>query len=157
MTATALSRGPAVVVVSSIVLGLALRRLARWLQADRPLPFAVVLGSTPRLVVASIHQLGGWVLRYWSLPLLVVTLVVETTGRAVPSPLVLLAVLAAVTALVEWRRRRPRLDPLRAGLLYLLHVTAYQVGVWQGGLRAGPARLHAAAPHKGHGPPDGSP
>ncbi|MHB0979430.1 MAG: mycofactocin biosynthesis glycosyltransferase MftF [Thermoleophilia bacterium] len=146
VTATALSQGPAVVVVSSIVLGLTLRRLARWLQAGRPLPLGVVLGSTPRLVVASIHQLGGWVLRYWSLPLLVVTLVVETTGRAVPSPLVPLAVLAAVTALVEWRRRRPRLDPLRAGLLYLLDVTAYQVGVWQGDLRAGPGSASGYPP-----------
>jgi mycofactocin glycosyltransferase len=156
VTATALSPGAAVVVASSTLLALTLRRLVRWLRADRPLPLRVVLGSTPRLVVASVHQLGSRVLRYWSLPLLAVALVNRATGSRMPSPLVPLTVLAAVTTLVEWRRRQPRLDPVRAGLLYLADVTAYQVGAWQGGLRA--ARLGFLLPPrtKGTGPPKGA-
>ncbi len=135
VTATALSPRAAAVVVSATLLALALRQLIRWLRADRSLPLGSVLLSTPRLLLASVHQLGGWVLRYWSVPLLALALVDGVTGSRAPSPLLPIATLAAVTALVEWRRRRPRLDPVRAGLLYLADVTAYQVGAWQGGLR----------------------
>ncbi|MEI8191651.1 MAG: hypothetical protein WCI75_18205, partial [candidate division NC10 bacterium] len=80
----------------------------------------------------------------------------RATGSRMPSPLVPLTVLAAVTTLVEWRRRRPRLDAARAGLLYLADVTAYQVGAWQGGLRA--ARLGFLLPPrtKATGPPKGA-
>jgi hypothetical protein len=42
--------------------------------------------------------------------------------------------LAAVPALVEWRTRRPRLDPLRWIAACLADDLAYGAGVWRGAL-----------------------
>jgi hypothetical protein len=44
--------------------------------------------------------------------------------------------LALVPPLVEWRQRRPALDPFRWSLAAIADDCAYGLGVWAGALRA---------------------
>jgi hypothetical protein len=75
----------------------------------------------------------------------------ELVGRALVRPWFPLTIAAALTSrrarrvavaaalvppLVEWTRRRPRLDPLRWTAFSLADDLAYSVGVWRGCVRA---------------------
>ncbi|MBI3257098.1 MAG: mycofactocin biosynthesis glycosyltransferase MftF [Actinobacteria bacterium] len=72
--------------------------------------------------------IASTITRTW-LPVFVLASLFSRRARAV----LLAAVL--VPGLVEWARRRPRLDPLRYVALRVLDDGAYATGVWQGCLR----------------------
>lgn len=61
---------------------------------------------------------------------------VATAAARRPAPRRLVAMAFAVTVLDDWRRRRPRLDPLRYAVASLADDIAYGVGVWAGCVRA---------------------
>ncbi len=76
------------------------------------------------------HWLAGQtiasaIMRTW-LPIFVLAAIFSKRAR------VILAGAAIVPALVEWARRRPRLDPLRYVALRILDDSAYAAGVWRG-------------------------
>lgn len=77
---------------------------------------------------ASLYHLGGNVARYYGLPLLAASLFM-------PALLPPVAVLLAVQPVFDHRRLKPGIGIARFTGLYILELSAYQIGVWRGCLK----------------------
>jgi mycofactocin glycosyltransferase len=88
----------------------------RWFEASR----LALLGHWHAWV-----SIARATIRVW-LPIALVVASVSKTARRI------LLASATVPALVEWVRKRPRLDPLRYVGLRVLDDAAYAIGVWEG-------------------------
>lgn len=106
-----------------------MRQKARQLrQAGVTLPARRFVGAILAEHGASLYHLGANVIRYYSLPLLLV-------GLFWPPLLLPLLILGLIPPITDYRRLRPRLAlPLFVGLSWL-ELAAYQVGVWRGCLQ----------------------
>lgn len=92
------------------------------------LPLREIVAAVLRQHGAGLYHLGANVVRYYSLPLLVASLLW-------PPLLAPALVLLAVPPVVDHRRLRPKISPISFTLLYWLEMTAYQLGVWRGCLK----------------------
>lgn len=108
--------------VEVVVKGGQLRRLGLGLGSGTALPAVL------RAHHAALYHLGVNVLRYYSLPLLVV-------GLMLPALLPALLVLALTPPLSDQVRLRPALPVWTFVGLYWVELTAYQLGIWAGCLR----------------------
>lgn len=112
-------------------------RLSRSLRgSDRPLRTAgelTVLG-----VSSTLAQLMHLLLRHWWPAAAVGATFSPRLRRA-------LVVAAAADTVIEWRRLRPELDPLRFAIALRLDDAAYGAGLWAGAARRG--SLRALTPH----------
>jgi mycofactocin glycosyltransferase len=138
------------------------------LLAGRPrLALSVVGLSTARLArQVRGHHLPAWLAVRWSAEavgwtvigighaatMLAAPVLAASGWRGKRSASVALA-LAVTPALVEWRRRRPELDPARWVLASLADDVAYGAGVWIGCLRS--ATVRPLLPVLGRPPPAG--
>ncbi|AHY47922.1 mycofactocin system glycosyltransferase [Rubrobacter radiotolerans] len=89
------------------------------------LPLRKVIAAVARQHGAGIYHLGTNVARYYSLPLLALSLLL-------PPVVIPAAVLLLVPAVVDWRRFRPEASLPEFVFLYCLELSAYQLGVWRG-------------------------
>ena len=106
-----------------------MRQKARQLrQAGVALPTRRIAGAILAEHGASLYHLGANVIRYYSLPLLLV-------GLFWPPLLLPLLILGLIPPVTDYWRLRPRLAlPLFVGLSWL-ELAAYQLGVWRGCLQ----------------------
>jgi mycofactocin system glycosyltransferase len=118
--------GAAIVAGTTAVLA---RRLAPY--TDEPWPLAVRIAGVG--TIAAGRMLGSALTRTWwpiALPV----------AAAVPRLRLPLATLAVAPPLLDWRGRRPPMDPLSYVAARLLDDVAYSAGVWQGCLERRTAR-----------------
>ena len=113
--------------VAVTALGASWLRLAGRLAGLRE-PHRVAADLAVRGHLAAWRQVARAIVRPWWPVSLVVAVVRPRTRRAIVA-----AVLVAPA--IEFRRRRPRLDPLRWMLMWLADDLAYSAGVWQGCIR----------------------
>jgi mycofactocin system glycosyltransferase len=98
------------------------RRLKR---LDVLVPLGWTIRALGREHAASLYHLSANVVRYYSLPLLIL-------GGVQPGLLPVLLLLFLVAPVGDYRRRRPNLSLPRFVSLYWLEMAAYQLGVWRG-------------------------
>lgn len=121
-------------VLAAAVTGVATARLARRLEGRTGAAYAVSVRLAARGTFGAGRLLAAATTRTW-LPLAAASAVPSRRARAA------LAAAVILPALVQWRERRPALDPVRWMVASLLDDAAYCAGVW-----AGCARERSLAP-----------
>ncbi len=113
--------------VAVAISGLATWRIARKLRrSEHPIRVAAVL--TAEGVLASVSQTMALLVRHWW-PLAIVASVFSRRMRRA------LLVSSVLDAALEYRRTRPRLDPVRFGIARRLDDLGYGAGVWFGAVK----------------------
>ena len=115
-------------VIASAVLGAGWLRLARKLANLRE-PHRVAAALTARSVLAASRQMSRAIVRPWWPVTLALAVARPRTRRTI-------AAAALVAPAIEYRRRRPHLDPVRWTSMWLVDEVAYSAGVWQGCIRS---------------------
>ncbi len=118
-----------VVVVGAVGVALTLRRQSEPMAGDRPAVISMALQSSG----SALTQGAALATRHWwPLTLLLCLLSRRARRRA--------TAIATLSAVVEYARRRPHLDPVRYLIARRLDDLAYGSGLWVGAARAGSLR-----------------
>ena len=121
--------GLGLMTLAVLALGLELRgKLSRLSGTGLRLPARKVAAAVLRQHGAGLYHFGANVTRYYSLPLLAASLL---WSPLLPPVLLLLI----VPPLVDYRRLRPKTNPMSFAFLYWSEMAAYQIGVWHGCLK----------------------
>ncbi len=140
-----------VVVAGAVGVALTLRRQSEPLAGDRSAVIAMALQSTGSVLT----QGAALATRHWWPVTLLMCLLSRRVRRRATA-------IATLSALVEYARRRPHLDPVRYLIARRLDDLAYGSGLWAGAVRAGslrallpttPAATAAAPPARSRPPP----
>ncbi len=136
MLLAALAAAPAAPLLGAVLAGAALLGLVvevgwkahRLRRVGLQVPLPQVAGAVLRARGAALYHLSANIARYYSIPLLLASLLW-------PPLLLAAAVLLAISPITDYERLRPELGLLAFVGLCWLELLAYQAGVWRGCLR----------------------